>query len=129
MVHWRLRARTSLLTTMEAGSFLQWLVAKAIFESVSAYISGLRVLDVSPPILMKISFSGMSGVGSLVDRYRLLSPPPYERETLHLPHAILAEYRDDGTCEAMVAEKMDFLWNAYGFERCSLFDEQGNWLG
>ncbi len=103
--------------------------AKTIIESVSAYINGLRALDVSPPILMKISFSGMSGVGFLVDRNRFFSPRPYDRETLHLPHAILTEYRDDGTYEALVAEQMDFLWNAYGFERCSLFDEQGNWLG
>ena len=98
-----------------------------IIESVSAYIDGLRALDVSPPILMGISFLGMSDVELRVDNNWSRLPRPYERETLHLPHAILTEYRDDGNYESFVAEQMDFLWNAYDFERCFLFDENGNW--
>ena len=78
---------------------------------------------------MKISFSGMDGVELVVDKDRFPWPRPYERETLHLPHVILTEYRVDGNYESFVAEQMDFLWNAYGFERCFLFDENGNWTG
>ena len=102
---------------------------REVIKSVPAYINGLRALDVSPPILMKIVFSGMNGVALEGHGNRSLQPRLYERETLHLPHAILSEYRDNGNYQSFIAEQMDFLWNAYGLERCSLFDGNGNWKG
>lgn len=65
-----------------------------------------------------------------VDPSRIIDPPPpNEREELHLPPVIISDYRDDGNYERIVAEQMDFLWNAYDFERCFYFDEEGKWIG
>lgn len=99
---------------------------KALIKSATNYINGLRSLGASPPILMRMSFSGMRGVELDVDRSRFWQPSPYEREVLHLPHTIFTEYPSDGNYHPFIAEQMDFLWNAYGFERCLLFEENGN---
>ncbi len=100
-----------------------------ILQSIPAYIKGLRSLEVSPPILMKISFSGLSGVRLRVKELDWVSLVDYKRETLHLPHTILTEYRDNGNYEPLIAEQMDFLWNAFGREKCFFFDKNRNWTG
>lgn len=102
---------------------------KTLVGSLTAYLTGLRALDVSPPILMRISFSGMNGVRLYFPIESLLSPRPYDRETLHLPHSIITEYGDAGSIQPVIAEQMGFLWNAFGLERCDQFDGNGIWIG
>ena len=100
--------------------------------SLTAYINGLRALEASPPILMRISSSGMRGVKlgmSTAAEFSWGSPSPCERESLHLPHSIITEYGDAGSIQPVIAEQMDFLWNAFDLERCHLFDENGFWKG
>ena len=56
-------------------------------------------------------------------------PPPYDREVLHLPPTMITEYRDDANYEHVIAEQMDFLWNAFDFDRCINFDQNGRLKG
>ena len=103
-------------------------LARRIVCSFSANVEYLRSLDVSPPILCRISFLGINGV-SLEQAY---FPGPvhhlhYLHETLHLPHAILDKFPEDGKYEPFIAKQMDILWNAFGFKKCDYFNEQGYW--
>lgn len=104
-------------------------LTRKIIRSLSSYMSGMKAIDASPPILLQISFFGMNGVRLGVSRSGGIdSPPPYDREELHLPPTVISNYRDDGNYEQVVAEQMDFLWNAFDFERCTYFDEGGRWI-
>ncbi len=101
-----------------------------IIQSPSSYMKGLKEIDASPPIMLRISFFGMKNVEMGVDTWYYPDPPqPYSHAELHLPPTIIPEYSDDDHYEKVVAEQMNFLWNAYGFERCSYFDSHGKWVG
>ena len=101
---------------------------RAIVESVPTYIEGMRSVGVSPPILFAMSMSGMRGAEMVVEGYNLETDNCYQRETLHLPHSIVTAYRDDKNYESSIAEMMNYLWNAFGFERCQYFDKNGKWI-
>lgn len=101
-----------------------------LIEALSRFMDGLRALEASPPILLQISAMEVRGVRMRVDPARDLDePPPYERDVLHLPPTLITEYREDGNYAPVIAEQMDFLWNAYNFERCFFFDKNGRWIG
>lgn len=103
---------------------------ETIIQSLSSYMKGLKVIEASTPAMLQISFFGMRDVQIGVDPYYYSDPPPpYAHAELHLPPTVVSDYSDDDRYENVVAEQMNFLWNAYGFERCNYFDEQGNWVG
>ncbi|GGO61440.1 Putative DNA-binding domain-containing protein [Roseovarius pacificus] len=122
---------TSMIADRDGRRLLPSLaIPERFIQSLSSYIGGLRALEASPPVLLRISFTGMNGVRMGVDPMRVMDEPPsYEREELRLPHTVISEYRDDGNYEQVIAEQMDFLWNAFDFDRCFYFDEDGNWVG
>ncbi|WP_210093609.1 ATP-binding protein [Ruegeria sp. HKCCSP346] len=98
-------------------------------NSLNSYMEGMRKIDASPPFLIKISFSSMAGVGLAVDPSRAFEMThEYERDTLSLPPSLISEYENSDNYEPVVAEQMDFLWNAYGYERCFYYDEAGKWI-
>jgi len=101
-----------------------------LIEALNVYMRGLRMLEAAPPILLQISAMEISGVQMGVDPMRVLdAPPPYEREVLHLPPSIITEFLEHGNYESVIAEQMDFLWNAFNFERCFYFSPHGKWIG
>ena len=101
---------------------------RKLCDALSLYMRGLRKLEASPPILLQISAMAINGVLMGVDSFSD-EPPPYDREVLHLPPTMITDYRDDGNYEPVIAEQMDFLWNAFDFERCIHFDQNGRWKG
>ncbi|WP_127900550.1 helix-turn-helix domain-containing protein [Solirhodobacter olei] len=105
-------------------------VPERIMQALRSYMTGLRAIDASSPILLQVSFLAMNGVGLGIDPMRVLNPPPtYGREELHLPASIISEYRNDEDYQDVVAEQMDFLWNVFDFERCFYFNSEGKWAG
>lgn len=101
-----------------------------LIEALSHYMKGLRMLEASPPIMLQISAIDVRDVEIGLDVFLLSeNPPPFDRDILHLPPSLITEYRDDGNYAPIIAEQMDFLWNAFNFDRCSYFDADGNWIG
>jgi diadenosine tetraphosphate (Ap4A) HIT family hydrolase len=98
-----------------------------LIQALSSYMKALRALEASPPILLQISAMGISGVRMAVHDWDDPAPP-YNREVLHLPPTMITDYRDDGNYEPVIAEQMNFLWNAFGFEHCRYFDANGKWI-
>lgn len=101
---------------------------RKLCDALSLYMRGLRKLEASPPILLQISAMAINGVLMGVDDFSD-EPPPYDREVLHLPPTMITEYRDDANYEHVIAEQMDFLWNAFDFDRCINFDQNGRLKG
>ncbi len=101
-----------------------------IISSLSLYMGGMQAIDVSPPIQLQISFFGTNGLQiGLSTRHMHMfdSPPPYDREELHLPPTVISDYYEDNNYESVVVDQMNFLWNVFGFDRCFNFDENGRW--
>ncbi len=100
----------------------------SLIEAINDYMQGLHALEIMPPILLQISMMGIKGIEmgiKLDDPYHV--PPSYERDVLHLPSSVITEFRADEDYESVMAEQMHFLWNAFGFERCNLFNENDEW--
>lgn len=103
---------------------------KFLIRTLTQYTKGLQALNASPPFMLQISAMAVHGVSVGVNRGSYVRHhPPYSREVLHLPPTMITEYADDGHYAPVIGQQMDFLWNAFGCERCSYFDNEGNWLG
>ena len=94
---------------------------KQLTEILKKYMKGLQKLGAQPPIMLQISAFGICGLKMGTSQISFQVHAAYERETLHLPSAIIEEYRDD--YNSTIAEQMHFLWNVFGEDRCPLFNE------
>jgi hypothetical protein len=105
-------------------------LASMIIGSISSYMTVMKTIDASPPIMLQISFFGMNGVNiGLNNFYTYENPTAYTREELHLPSSVISNYLADNNYSKIVSEQMDFLWNVFGLDRCPYFDHNGNWIG
>ena len=98
-----------------------------LIRATNNYMKGLRALEIAPPILLQISMMGVKGLNVGLDSLRFFRPPPYDRDVMHLPPSIISEFRDDKGYQSVIAEQMHFLWNAFDFARCDLFNENNEW--
>ena len=70
----------------------------------------------------------VNGVEMGVDPMMVLdAPPPYKGDVLHLPPSVITNFQDDDSYENIIAEQMDLLWNAFGFDRCFYFNKSKKW--
>ena len=88
---------------------------KDLTFAINRYMKGLRANEASPPILLQISAMNVRGIKMFCGNKDFLT---CERDELHLPSSLITAFRDDNDYTNVVAEQMDFLWNAFGIERC-----------
>ena len=88
---------------------------KTLTSAINRYMKGLRANEASPPILLQISAMNVRGIRMFCGNNESLT---CERDELHLPSSLITAFRDDNDYTNVVVEQMDFLWNAFGIERC-----------
>ncbi len=98
---------------------------KQVIASVSRYLLVLRDrLQVSGPVVIFVSLTGVSGMEISVDDWRSLDEGrPIDRPTLAGPEVIL-EGRDDDLTTAL-RPTFDAIWNAAGWPGSRYYDEEG----
>ena len=102
-------------------------LSEYLIPTLNNCIKRLRILEITPPILLQISMMRVQGLNLKRDNpFGLI--PPYERDVLHLPPSVITEFRDDENYQSVMAKQMHSLWNAFGFERCNLFNENDEWV-
>ena len=94
---------------------------KKLTYTISRYMKGLRMVEASPPILLQISAMNIKNIEMKYDAFSS-SDPSYNRDILHLPSSLITEYRDNYDYTNVMAEQLNFLWNAFGIEKCPYFD-------
>ncbi len=125
-----IEATTASMSTERDGNIYfsgQYLIGRLLM-TLQNYMKGLRELEASPPILLQISAIGINHMGTGRGEYALDNPSRYSREGLHLPPTVITEYEENDNYSPVIAEQMNFLWNAFGHERCYYFDEDGKWI-
>lgn len=106
---------------------------RQIFKRFSSYIKGLRDLGVPPPLIIMITFEGVSGAryavkeDDILDRYNY--HPPLPEAILTLPECSLENYGTEADHHRAVRPAFDALWNTIGYARSEFFDENGLWIG
>ncbi len=109
----------------ESRSIPSRALPERLLHSLNQYMKAMRAYEASPPMLLQMSFFRIKGVVLYVNPEHWDSPSPYETDDLHLPPSLITEYRDDNEYDTAIAEQMDYLWNAFGFEKCFHFDSDG----
>ena len=93
-------------------------LAQNLVKTLRCYVDGLRALGASPPILVKISATKMQG--AKMQGCKEVFPRP----NLHLPASRIEKYSGNDY-DPIVAEQMNFLFNAFGEDACPYFDKSG----
>lgn len=97
---------------------------RKLIDAAKSYMTALRTLGATPPVLLNLSAMNMAGA-RMVLRNGSAHDVQYPRDTLHLPSSIIEAYAKDGDYQPVIAEQMHVLWNAFGLDRCPYFDAGG----
>lgn len=96
-------------------------------EAVKLYLSGMKLLDISPPAAIMMSLYDISG--TLLTNWRDLDQFRFRnahRERIKenriiFPDVVLNSFEED--IEAALKIPFDMLWNAYGYAKCPSPDD------
>ena len=102
-------------------------LGKALVESVPHYLASLERFDVAYPMAVAVALQGMRETRMPPDLYGFLGDDHVcDKDTLPLPEFVV-ERRERREVVAELSKALDVLWNAYGQERCHLFNEEREW--
>ena len=102
--------------------------ANDVRTAVGSYLKSMRALGASAPVAVTFRFFGMKGARIAVkSRMGSEFSKPLQIKELSLPDAPLDSLEDDASLDGLLQEQFDILWNAFGYDRCSLFDADGAW--
>jgi hypothetical protein len=105
-------------------------IEASIMKRIIIYIDAMRLLEVSPPIVMMVNLMRVRGVSvEIGDRFLLLdSPIPINREVLDLPEVLFEDFGSSAEYEALMRPIFNALWNSAGIAKSPNFDENGRWI-
>lgn len=101
-----------------------------LIKGICTYLDGLEALDVLPPLAVMVTYQGIQDAALLQRRYDT-HPDPEEAgrfprsDPIILPDVIIDEYGSHRDYQRAVRPIFDALWNAAGYPRCSLYNEEG----
>lgn len=106
-------------------------IPERILHFLPGYIAGLQAMDATPPLMVHLSFINVVGVELGIHQSRMFfgAPPPFMRNEIHLSPIMISDYRENGDYQALVADQMHQLWNAFDFPRCFYFNDADEWIG
>ena len=101
---------------------------KEILQSLKQYARALSELGAAAPVQLQLQYFGAEGTELGVDPMLVIDPPtPPLGNAIILPPATLYSVDDEDELMATFREQMDFLWNAFGYEKCFYFDANDTW--
>lgn len=104
-------------------------VEKDLIKSLGDYFKWQVRLNVVPPVAVMLSLLNVYEY-SVVDSRRLdpaFSGNKIERQDLLVPEVIIESF--DENPDKVLQNIFDSIWNASGWPRDMLYDDEGNWLG
>lgn len=105
-------------------------VAKWLLEGLCSYMDGLHNIEASPPILVSISF-----IDAHNSKLSVKNPdyygkhPNFNSQNIILPSFIISEFGTHESYAHELSKAMDILWNAFNYNRCTLFNMDRRWIG
>lgn len=101
---------------------------RELLKSLAGYLGVLKGLNISPPVVIFLTFMGIKDFEMAVDRSRFWGNNYYkiDRDILQLPEAFIESY--DTEPKDILRPMFDLVWNACGYTHDYNFDDQGNWI-
>jgi len=103
------------------------LFEKELVDALPRFLQIQKTLGVQPPILVTLSFQGVSGYVMAVDtsRFMFAEAHPVDRDALILPEIMLESLECDAS--QVLRPVFDLVWNATGWPRSMNYDKNGKW--
>jgi hypothetical protein len=102
-------------------------VGNALVAAIPRYLAAQEILGVPPPFAVMISMLGVQGALLGVSNEWADIDQPFDRHILELPDVVIDDYNTAPGYVALLRPAFDALWNAAGRERCTYFNELGQW--
>lgn len=101
---------------------------RELLKYLSIYLGLLKDLNISPPIVIFLTLTGIKDFEMLVNSSGLFNNRYYkiDRDILQLPETIINSY--DTEPKDILRPMFDLIWNACGYKCSRNFDKQGNWI-
>jgi hypothetical protein len=101
---------------------------KTCWRGVQNYLRALTYVGASPQLALQLALFGISDTDFVTGgTWSPGAPPPPIAETLRPPESIIEDLGDDRAVLAAFREQLDFIWNGFGYDKCSFFDNDGAW--
>ena len=100
-----------------------------LLSSFPAYLNVLKYLNISTPIFIFLTLTGIKGFEMSVNNLRWVHGDVYDkidRDILMLPECLIETYDIDP--KDILIPMFDLIWNACGFPRSLNFDKNRNWI-
>jgi len=100
---------------------------RELLNSLERFLGIQKELNINPPILIFLTFTGIKGFKMYVDTFKY-STNGYaiEKDILLLPEYLIESY--DINSKEILKPMFDLIWNACGFDGSFNFDDNGNWV-
>jgi hypothetical protein len=101
-----------------------------IVDVLPTYLDGLRGLEVPVPVVLMVSYQGVTGAKLGIYNYdhRLDEIETFPSvEPLLLPDVLIDDYGSPKDYAKALRPTLDALWNAAGFSRCTYYSAGGDW--
>ena len=124
--------KANIIREQDGSRFIPGLIQERyVFEVLSSYIIGLRDVGVPPPLIIMLTLEGVLGVRYVVKNHVWHDDfePPFSEDVLILPECVLEDYGEDIDHHRAVRPAFDALWNAIGYPRSQVFNDEGLWVG
>jgi hypothetical protein len=103
-----------------------WLVP-GVIAALQQNIGALAAIGIDGPYVVSLAFVGVAGYAMRVKEHLMRREVLLKQSALILPDVFIEDSQFDAG--RVLKPTFDILWNAFGFERCPLFDDDGNLLG
>jgi Predicted transcriptional regulator containing an HTH domain and an uncharacterized domain shared with the mammalian protein Schlafen len=99
-----------------------------ILDSIGNYIAAAKKLEIDLPVVIFIAFINIKNYTLAVDRSKFwhLEQYKYDKEMLILPEVLIEEHENN--IEQLMRPIFDLVWNAFGFQKCYNYDEEGKYI-
>ena len=98
-------------------------------EAIKKFGDQCRQLGFTGPVVVGIALLAVPGYvfhpGSAF--FLRMSPPQADRPNLVVPEVLLSNIEAASQIDEVARPLLDILWQAFGFERCYEYDDQGKW--
>ncbi|MEP7284665.1 MAG: ATP-binding protein [Chloroflexota bacterium] len=110
-------------------------IATACLSSLDSSMKSLANLQIDSPVSMMVSLINIKGLcmidvepsnaSDLIYSSTREGSQPLVRSNLLIPDIVLENFGDP---RDILRPVFDILWNTEGYDHCSLYDENGNWI-
>lgn len=104
-------------------------LGKWLIDAVPRYVTALRNIGANSPVLLSISMADVQGLRLEPGTSSFPNNVVFDRMHMIIPPVTIDTLAEEVSTIEAIREVLDIVWNAFDYDRCSLFTQDGEWTG